>query len=165
MLDRNLKPLEAFPGAAKKWKCLCLTCNREVTPMYTSIQRGQGGCKFCANWGIDYGANGFLYLMTNKSLSAHKLGIGNSARIDGSRISQHEKNGWELYKKLEFEVTDDAFKIEQEVLIWLRRDRNLDAYLSEFEMPQGGYSETVDASEIDLPTIWAKVSELSKVYV
>ena len=39
----------------------------------------------------------------------------------------------------------------------------LSIYLSEFEMPQGGYSETVDASEIDLPTIWAKVVQLSKV--
>jgi len=30
-------------------------------------------------------------------------------------------------------------------------------------MPQGGWTETVDASEIDLPTIWAKVKELSRV--
>ena len=30
-------------------------------------------------------------------------------------------------------------------------------------MPHGGYTETVDASEIDLPTIWAKVEELSRV--
>jgi hypothetical protein len=30
-------------------------------------------------------------------------------------------------------------------------------------MPKGGHTETVDASEIDLVTIWAKVKELSKV--
>ena len=30
-------------------------------------------------------------------------------------------------------------------------------------MPQAGWSETVDAAEIDLPTIWEKVEELSKV--
>ena len=29
-------------------------------------------------------------------------------------------------------------------------------------MPQAGWSETVDALEIDLPTIWAKVEEFSK---
>jgi len=29
-------------------------------------------------------------------------------------------------------------------------------------MPQGGWTETVDAAEIDLPTIWAKVEQLSK---
>jgi hypothetical protein len=31
------------------------------------------------------------------------------------------------------------------------------------QVPQAGWTETVDASEIDLPTIWAKVEELSKV--
>jgi hypothetical protein len=30
-------------------------------------------------------------------------------------------------------------------------------------MPHGGFTETVDATEIDLPTIWAKVEELSRV--
>jgi hypothetical protein len=30
-------------------------------------------------------------------------------------------------------------------------------------MPQGGYSETVDATEIELVIIWAKVLEFSKV--
>ena len=29
--------------------------------------------------------------------------------------------------------------------------------------PEGGHTETVDASEIDLSTIWAKVEEISKV--
>ena len=60
-------------------------------------------------------------------------------------------------------LTEDAFQIEQKVLIWLRKTKGLEVYLSEFEMPQGGYTETVDASEIDLPTIWAKVEELSRV--
>jgi hypothetical protein len=30
-------------------------------------------------------------------------------------------------------------------------------------MPKGGQTETVNAAEIDLPAIWAKVEELSKV--
>jgi hypothetical protein len=30
-------------------------------------------------------------------------------------------------------------------------------------MPQGGFSETFDALEIDLPVAWAKVREVSKV--
>jgi len=28
---------------------------------------------------------------------------------------------------------------------------------------EGGHTETVDALEVDLPTIWAKVEELSRV--
>jgi hypothetical protein len=102
--------------------------------------------------------------MTHQDLSAHKIGIGNSVRSRGrSRIAQHEKKGWKLFKQLDFDVTDDAYLLEQRVLEWLRQVKKLDAYLSESEMPQGGYSETVDASEIDLPTIWAKIEKLSKV--
>ena len=164
MVENGLTPLESFPGAAKKWKCRCETCKRVVTPMYTSIQGGQGGCRFCADWGIDYAASGYIYLMTHKELSAHKIGIGNSVRSRGrSRISQHEKKGWKLYKQLNFEVTDDAYFLEQDILKWLREDKGLSVYLSEFEMPQGGYSETVDATEIELVTIWAKIEKLSKV--
>ena len=163
MLEQGLKPLEPFPGAARKWKCQCQTCKRVVTPTYGSIRSGQGGCRFCADWGIDYGASGFLYLMTNQRLAAHKIGIGNTARKGSSRIAQHEKSGWKLFKKLDFDVTDDAYFLEQKVLKWLREDKALNVYLSEFDMPQGGYSETVDALEINLSTIWAKVEQLSKM--
>jgi hypothetical protein len=132
--------------------------------MYTSVQRGQGGCRFCADWGIDYGASGYIYLMTHQELSAHKIGIGNAIRNRGrSRIAQHEKKGWKLFKQLDFDVTDDAYLLEQRVLEWLRQVKKLGVYLSESEMPQGGFSETVDATEIGLTTIWAKIEELSKV--
>jgi len=49
MLAAGVKPLEPYPGSAKKWRCQCLTCGREVTPRHTSVQRGQGGCRYCAN--------------------------------------------------------------------------------------------------------------------
>lgn len=164
MKASGLTPLEPFSNATAKWKCRCNTCKRIVSPMYTSVQGGQGGCKYCAEWGIDYSASGFLYLMTNKELSSHKVGIGNSIRSRGrSRIMQHEKHGWKLYKRLDFEITDDAFQLEQRVLSWLRETKGLNVHLSAAEMPQGGYSETVDALEVDLPTIWAKVLELSRV--
>jgi hypothetical protein len=37
------------------------------------------------------------------------------------------------------------------------------SFISAQQMPQGGWTETVDASEIDPPTIWAKVEQLSKI--
>ena len=37
------------------------------------------------------------------------------------------------------------------------------ANFGEAIMLKGGWTATVDASEIDLPTIWAKVEELSRV--
>ena len=49
------------------------------------------------------------------------------------------------------------------MISWLLREKGLPPYLAPEQVPQGGSSETVDASEIDLPTIWAKVVQLSKV--
>ncbi len=164
MKENDLLPIEPYKTSTTPWRCICQKCKRQVTPMYSSVREGQGGCKFCADWGIDYGAPGYIYLITHQDLSAHKLGIGNSIRSRGrSRIEQHEKYGWKLYKRMDFEITDDAFQLEQKVLTWIREVRGLSSYLSEYEMPQGGFSETVDANEIDLPTIWAKVREWSKV--
>ena len=102
--------------------------------------------------------------MTNPALNAHKVGIsGETKTSQGDRVSKHQKSGWALYKRLDFATADEAHLIEQAVLNWMRNDKKLKPFLSEFEMPQGGYTETVDASEIDLPTIWVKVEELSKV--
>ena len=56
-----------------------------------------------------------------------------------------------------------AERIETKVLNWIRNDLKLGIHLPKEFMPQGGHTETVDASEIDLPTIWAKVEELSRV--
>ncbi len=160
----SIQPLVPFPGAVVPWKSKCTVCLRVVTPRYTAIRSGQGGCKYCANWGIDYAGKGFLYLMTNDEFGSHKIGItGETRNLAGDRIKKHEKSGWKLFRKLEFETADQAFLIEQAALKWLRDEKRLPAFLSEFELPQGGYTETVDASEIDLATIWAKVEELSKV--
>jgi hypothetical protein len=76
---------------------------------------------------------------------------------------QHEKRGWKLYKKMSFKTVKEASDIETAVLKWLRVDIGLPFYLSAKEMPQGGQTETVSASEIDLRAIWAKVEALSKV--
>lgn len=159
----NVMPLVPFPGARIAWKSKCKICKNIISPQYSSIKSGQGACRFCAKWGIDYSAKGFIYLMTNQKYGAHKLGIGNTKRIKGTRIHQHKKQGWELIHQMDFDVTDEAFQIEQNVLNWLRNEKGLAIFLSELEMPQGGYTETVNASEIELTTIWAKVKELSKV--
>lgn len=163
MKKNNLIPLVKFPGAREPWKCKCKICKNKVSPQYSSVKSGQGGCRFCADWGIDYEAEGLFYLMTHPKYQAHKVGIGNSGRKKGTRVSQHKRSGWLLVQELMFSRTDDAFQLEQKVLDWLRKDKGLPPYLSELEMPQGGYSETVDASEIDLATIWEKVEELSRV--
>ena len=163
MRSAGLIPLDPYTKALDKWRCQCTKCGRTVYPTYGAIRSGQGGCRFCAQIGIDYTGPGFIYLMTHTKLQSHKVGIGGlKPTRKRDRVSEHQKFGWDLYERMVFETADDAFQIEQKVLAWLRQDRQLAIYLSVFEMPQGGYTETIDASEIDLPTIWAKVEELSK---
>jgi len=162
MLSKNLEPLEPYSRADGPWKCRCMKCDKTVTPSYVSVNGGQGGCKYCATSGIDYSASAFIYLMTNQGKGAHKIGIGTDKTRD-NRIRAHKRDGWEVYKSVSIATAEEAEKIEFQVLKWLREVMNLPPYLSKKEMRRGGYSETVDASEIDLPTIWAKIEEMSKV--
>lgn len=53
MRAANLEPLEDYRGSGVPWRCKCLICGNEVTPRLTSVQRGQGGCKFCSGKAID----------------------------------------------------------------------------------------------------------------
>jgi DNA-directed RNA polymerase subunit RPC12/RpoP len=48
MRSTGLDPLVPYPGARVPWPSVCLTCEREVRPQWQSIQRGQGGCVYCA---------------------------------------------------------------------------------------------------------------------
>lgn len=162
MVNAGLTPLEDYVRADKPWRCTCNKCQKIVTPTYTSIRTGQGGCRYCANKGLDYNEPAYLYLMTNHVLGAHKIGIANG-KTRVNRIKEHQKYGWELFKSIDFDSGDEAFQIEQQVLVWLRQDRGLGVFLSKKQLPQSGYSETVDAIEIELVTIWARVEKLSKV--
>jgi hypothetical protein len=103
----------------------------------------------------------YIYLITNNELQAHKIGIGGEYANE-DRLWDHTKQGWTLYKKKTFLTADKALFVEQLLLKWLREDRGLPTFLSKEQMPQAGWTETVDASEIDLPTIWSKVEELSQ---
>jgi hypothetical protein len=162
MLNAGLTPLEKYKRADSRWRCTCNKCGKIVTPTYSAIRIGQGGCKYCTNKGLDYNSPAFLYLMTHQEFRAHKVGVGNH-KTRHNRIKEHTKTGWILINSRDFTTGEDAFNVEQETLIWLRETKNLGIYLSKTEMPQGGETETVDASEIDLPTIWAKVEEFSRV--
>jgi ribosomal protein S27E len=155
-------PLVPYPGAKTGWECLCNICGQISKPNYTSMQQGINRCKFCATGGFDFNLPAIIYLITNSKLGAHKIGVAGAAKHN-ERLAKHAKQGWTLYKHKEFKKGIDAFNLEGKILHWLRYQKNLPPYLSIEQMPQAGWSETVDASEIDLPTIWAKVEELNKV--
>jgi hypothetical protein len=161
MIGAGLTPLEDYSRADKPWRCICNNCQKIVTPTYTSIRVGQGGCRYCTNKGLDYNDPAYLYLMTHKVLGAHKIGIANF-KTRTNRVKEHQKYGWEMFKSLDFETGEDAFQVEQQTLNWIRVDKGLGVFLSKEQLPQGGYSETIEASEIDLISIWRMVEKISK---
>jgi recombinational DNA repair protein (RecF pathway) len=165
MKSINLKPLVEFPGNNKPWLCKCLICKAEVTPRWSDLRRGQGGCSNCADYGLNYQKPGFLYLITNPEMKSHKIGIANSykSRKFDDRMYQHEKRGWILYKKMDFDTVKEASDVETKVLKWLRMEIGLPFHLTSRQMPQGGFTETVAASEIELAIIWEKVERLTRV--
>jgi hypothetical protein len=165
MKTMGLKPLVEFPGSKKPWKSKCLVCGSVVSPRWGDLQSGQGGCSNCADWGLNYQKPGYIYLITHEKFNAHKIGIANSYKSKkfDDRLYQHEKQGWVLYKRANFKTVQKASDIETSVLKWLRLQVGVPAFLTPKQMPRGGHTETVSASEIDLPIIWAKVQELSKV--
>jgi hypothetical protein len=155
-------PLEAYPGANNPWKCVCKVCGKVSAPHYTTMQQRQSGCKFCKVGGFDFKNAAVIYLITHEEFGAHKIGIAGASEKN-ERLKKHMRQGWKIYKLKQFEVGEHVFAIEQGVLNWMITKKGLTPYLAAEQMPQGGSSETVDASEIELVTIWAKVQELSKV--
>lgn len=160
-ISRGFNPLEAFVNTKTPVRAIHNVCGKEVSPTYGSLRNG-GGCKYCSIGGINLLGPGFLYLMTHKELGAHKIGIG-GIKSSVNRIEQHKKHGWELYKSLDFQTAELAYEAEQQILSWIRSDLGLPQYLVIEQMPQGGHTETIDAAEVTLPALWAKVEELSKI--
>jgi hypothetical protein len=160
-ISRGFKPLEPYKNTRTPVRAIHKVCGKEVSPTYGSLRDGRG-CKYCSIGGINLLAPGFLYLMTHQELGAHKIGIGGFDSLT-NRIEQHQKHGWELYKSLDFETAEIAYEAEQQILSWIRSDLGLPQYLVIEQMPQGGHTETIDAAEVTLPALWAKVEELSKI--
>jgi hypothetical protein len=154
-------PLVPYPGANTPWECVCNVCGKASKPRYTTMQQGGSQCKYCATGGFDFNEPAIVYLITHQEFNAHKIGVA-GATTQNERLKHHSKQGWKVHKHTEFELGSDAFEVERKVLQWLRYERNLQPFLSAEQMPQAGWTETVDGNEIDLPTIWKKVETLRK---
>jgi len=159
MIKAGFKPLIEYPGSQVGWPSIHNNCGREVAPQYSSIRVG-GSCKYCSDSTFNYSEPAILYLITHEEFRSHKVGI---AGAEKSRLEQHRREGWLLYRSMAFDTGDQAYKTEQEILGWFLNELGLFPFLVKEQMPQGGWTETVDATEIDLPTIWSKIEQLAKV--
>lgn len=105
--------------------------------------------------GPDPGAPALVYLAGHASLGAVKVGVSDPG---GARIAQHQRRGWHLVTA--FRVTAAAAReIEASVLDWWRADLRLPSFLIREQMPQGGWTETVAMTGIDLDATVARICE------
>jgi hypothetical protein len=155
LLDKNLK------GMRQKHRVKCKKCDLVWSTRLSSLT-SQIGCPGCADYGLKPHLKSYIYLVHNRKLTAWKIGIANSNK-GRDRVEKHLENGWTLYKKKIVKTGTRARYIESECLRFLRIERKLTIHLSQKQMPQGGWTETVDSKKIRGSTIWAKVEELSKV--
>ncbi len=159
MRQAQLEPLEDYPGSLRPWKCRCTRCQRVVRPCYSTIQRGSGGCRWCRNSGFKSAEQAVVYLITHPSLSAAKIGITDTA---GRRLKKHAQQGWETLAAVPV-PGELALSIEKEILDWWRGELALPVYLGRQEMPQGGWTETVDSTEIDLAATIRRIHDRAAV--
>lgn len=164
MRQGGYEPLEPYVSSETKWKCKCFKCGKQVYPTFHNINAGIGGCIYCAEIGFNHNKEGYLYIIFNNELDSIKIGIGNpDSRPD--RIKSFLNTGWQLYKKYDFNLGNQAWKIEVQVLRWLRKDLKYPQHLTKNQMPKtGGHSETVSADSITLLEIQRKVEKLIKGY-
>ena len=84
-----------------------------------------------------------LYLLYSPTHRAIKIGISD---ISGKRFASHRTKGWILIKYWHFFERYRAKEVETTVLRTLREKHG--SFLDKADMPQGGYTETFDASKI-----------------
>jgi hypothetical protein len=150
MRKSKLKPLEPYKSSKAKWKCKCLKCGETVSPKYEDILQGQGGCRYCSVKGINMNVPSYLYLITNKELNSHKVGMGNHKKRN-DRLASFLKNGWKTHKVWQTNTGAEAIDIEAEVFRIIRNDLKLPIHLSKEQMPKTeGQTETMNADSITL---------------
>ena len=84
-----------------------------------------------------------LYILYSPLHKAIKIGISD---ISGRRFASHRTKGWILIKYWHFFERDRARAVESLVVNTLTKKYG--SFLDKADMPQGGYTETFDASKI-----------------
>jgi hypothetical protein len=158
MRAAGFEPLEPFHGTNAYWACKCIKCGAPSRPRLNTLRQRGGRCGDCApRRGFKPNKAALVYLVYHGTHHAIKVGLGN---VDGRRLEAHRACGW-VALAVEYVSGEQASAIEKNILSWWRKDLSLPHYLSKSEMPQGGWTETVDADAVDIPATIARVRELA----
>jgi hypothetical protein len=159
MLDAGYEPLEPYQKSSTPWRCIHLKCGNEVTPAYSTIQQGGGGCKTCAENGIDYSAPAILYLLSSELYFSLKIGITATNSVT-DRLGQHVRRGWDVAATWNLRDGFFAEEVEQKVLKFWRDVLGAPPSVPKEDMPQGGYTETASLLHADLEEVKSIVDEI-----
>jgi len=99
-----------------------------------------------------------LYILYSPLHKAIKIGISD---ISGKRFASHRTKGWVLIRYWTFSERDKARAIETLVVQTLTK--RYGHYLTKEDMPQGGYTETFDASKITRKALIRMVNKAIKL--
>ncbi len=147
------------------WPCTCMTCGARVGARINTLKRGHRGCKRCAmvegGVGFDVRSPAVVYLIAHKRFDALKVGI-TSTNTTQQRLVVHSANGWRVLQEWPTETGQQAVFVEGEVLRWLRDELGAHPCVSCEDMPQGGWTETVSASEVSSSAISRKITNTLK---
>lgn len=149
----GFRPLEPFKNVASPWLSLCERCEKTSSPRLNNVRNRGVCCQHCARYGLDPGAPARLYILSHAAYGAAKIGI-TGLRTREDRVARFQGRGWTLFFQLEFPTGADAYRVEQSVIRRLRAEGH-PVFLSDAQMPIGGYKETFDATFVSVERLLA----------
>ena len=165
MKSSGVIPIGPYPGKDNPWVSKCVKCEREVKPTYANARRGQGGCKFCSEHGIDLSSPAYLYVLQHSVFNAYKVGIGKSGGLKSNdRIRNLGRQGWTLLRKYEYSTGLEAQTHESSFFQVVRNELHVPIYLSADDMKRtAGHTETMDADSITATKIFEIIEMVRQI--
>lgn len=154
MVDAGFRPLEPFVTSTTAWRCKCDRCGHESAPRLAGIRDGKG-CIYCSRVGRTPVSGKIVYLLYREDYISYKIGVGNQ-----SRLTKHQARGRQIAWTWDAPTVQDAYKLERNVLVYVREVLLLPMHLSPELMPQGGFTETFSADSLNQPALIALIENL-----
>ncbi len=105
--------------------------------------------------------SGLLYLISHNEFNSAKIGISSNSS-KGDRLQNHTQYGWKVEGLWVFDRLRNAEQVEGAVIAWWRNTLELQPSCRPEQMPQGGYTETVSLSSLNILEIAPFVEDLVK---
>ena len=158
MRDCALEPLEDFPGYKEKWLCRHTECGREITTTFWQVNSRKSGCRYCSTKGLDYSAEGIIYLLERQDFFSAKVGI-TTPNSKTDRIAAHVKEGWQLVSTWKTPTAAEAEVIEDKSLEWWREVLDAPISMRQEDM-KSGWTETASLLYINIDDTATYIDQL-----